>query len=210
MKKLKKENKSRIILIGSFLIIIVCTSIVFFKIFNQYKIDQSDKEKLIDFFENEEQIIIDSEAVSEEEKIVEEIKPVSNDQYIAVLEIKKIDLIRGIYAKDSKLNNVNKNIELNKDSNMPDEENGNVIIAGHSGNSKVSFFSKLFKLSISNEAIIYYQGKSYIYKLVNSYEIEKNGRANIVRNGNKNTLTLITCKGKNKQVLFIFELVSIE
>ena len=50
-------------------------------------------------------------------------------------------------------------------------------------------------------------GRTYNYKLVNTYEIEKTGTAHIKRNGEKNTLTLITCKhNTNKQLVFIFEL----
>ena len=45
---------------------------------------------------------------------------------------------------------------------------------------------------------------------VNSYEIEKNGYAHIVRNAEKSTLTLITCKhNTNKQIVVIWELVEV-
>ena len=53
--------------------------------------------------------------------------------------------------------------------------------------------------------------KEYIYKMVNSYEIEKNGYAHILRNAEKTTLTLITCKhNTNKQLIVICELVEIK
>ena len=56
-----------------------------------------------------------------------------------------------------------------------------------------------------------YNGKEYIYKMVNSYEIEKNGYAHILRNAEKTTLTLITCKhNTNKQLIVICELVEIK
>ena len=45
---------------------------------------------------------------------------------------------------------------------------------------------------------------------MNIYEIEKTGKANIVRNGNKTTLTLITCKGnEDKQLVVISELIRV-
>ena len=47
--------------------------------------------------------------------------------------------------------------------------------------------------------------------MVNSYEIEKNGYAHILRNAEKTTLTLITCKhNTNKQLIVICELVEIK
>ncbi len=125
---------------------------------------------------------------------------------MAVLEIPKIKLKRGIYAKNSKLNNVNKNVYLIKESDMPDREKGNFILAGHSGTAYFSYFKNLPKLSIGDKAYIYYDGARFEYKLVNNYEIEKNGKANIIRNGEKTVMTLITCKhGTEKQLVYIFE-----
>ena len=52
------------------------------------------------------------------------------------------------------------------------------------------------------------KGKDYVYRMVNSYEIEKNGYAHILRNAEKTTLTLITCKhNTNKQLIVICELI---
>ena len=42
----------------------------------------------------------------------------------------------------------------------------------------------------------------------NIYDVEKTGTANIVRNAEKNTLTLITCRhNTNKQIVIICELI---
>ena len=72
---------------------------------------------------------------------------------------------------------------------------------------KKTYFRNLNKLSYGDIATVYYNGRTYNYKLVNTYEIEKTGTAHIKRNGEKNTLTLITCKhNTNKQLVFIFEL----
>ena len=91
---------------------------------------------------------------------------------------------------------------------MPDKEKGNVILAGHSGNSSVSYFRKLNKLENNDEVIISYNGKDYVSRMVNSYEIEKNGYAHILRNAEKTTLTLITCKhNTNKQLIVMCELL---
>ena len=213
MKKLKKEktNKSRLIKIGSFLLIILCSLMIANEMQKEHKIQEVNEDLLIEFFE-EQETIETKEEVSEE-PVIEEKKEVqvNQEKYLGVLEIKKINLKRGFYKKESKNNNENKNIKLLKESDMPDKENGNVIIAGHSGNSYVSFFRKLPNLVEGDDAIIHYEGKSYIYSLIKKYEIEKTGTAHIVRNGKNSTLTLITCKhNTNKQLVFIFELKNIE
>ena len=220
MKKLRKEkinkknNKSQLIEISSFLIIVTSILVIGTTLFIDYRKDKNDNQKLNDFFEIQEDINIhDEENIVEQEPVVEkqEEKYVSYENYIAVLEINKIGIQRGIYAKDSKQNNVNRNVKLLNESDMPDKEKGNVIIAGHSGNSYVSFFKNLPKLKQGDEASIYYQGKKYVYHLMNVYEIPKIGKAHIKRNSEKNTLTLITCKhNTNMQYVFIFELENIE
>ena len=56
--------------------------------------------------------------------------------------------------------------------------------------------------------LLYTSGSEYKYKVVNQYDIEKTGTANIVRNAEKSTLTLITCRhNTNKQIIYICELV---
>ena len=139
-------------------------------------------------------------------KTVKSVKKIE-ENYIGILSIEKIGFQRGFYKIDSKLNNVNKNIEVLKSSNMPDVYHGNLIIAGHSGTSKTAYFKNLNKLEIGDIAKVNYQAKTYNYELVKIYEIAKTSNASIIRNQNKNTLTLITCKRKsNQQLIFIFEL----
>ena len=163
--------------------------------------------KIEEFFDDpieEEKEIVES--TIEEKKDEVKPKPVNNEKYLAVLEITKIKFKRGIYAKNSKLNNVNKNVYLIKESDMPDKEKGNFILAGHSGTAYFSYFKNLTKLSIGDSAYVYYGGRRYEYKLVNNYEIDKNGKASIIRNGEKTVMTLITCKhGTEKQLVYIFE-----
>lgn len=213
MKKLKKEkikiNKSQLIEIGSFLIILLCAGAMFYQIYSNNKKDQLNDNLIQEYFEEE---IQNNEVIEETEQVVEE-QPVhvNYENYIGVLEIKKINLKRGFYSKTSRNNNVNRNIQVLNESDMPNIENGNVIIAGHSGSSYVSFFRNLNKLDLYDEAIIYFEGKQYNYQLKNKYEIDKTGQAVIKRNKEKNVLTLITCKhNTNKQIVFIFELNEIK
>ena len=63
-------------------------------------------------------------------------KPKVKYDYIAVLKIPKINLERGLVDRNSYSNNVNYNIQILSNSSMPDEKNGNVILAAHSGNGR--------------------------------------------------------------------------
>lgn len=131
----------------------------------------------------------------------------NKEEYLGILEIKKIKLRKGFYKLNSNLNNVNKNITIVSSSDMPNVNKGNLILASHSGNSSVSYFRYLDKLDMEDIASIYYLGKKYDYKLINYYDVDKNGSVQIIKNNDINTLTLITCKkNTDKQTVFIFEL----
>ena len=90
---------------------------------------------------------------------------------------------------------------------MPDKKNSNLIIAGHSGSARISFFRNLNKLTLNDEIFVDYKNDTYKYKVVDIYEIEKTGTAEIIKNKNATTITLITCKhNTNKQIIVIAEL----
>ena len=217
-RKTKNNNqrKGQLLIVGSFLIIIGI-GILGGKIVNNYLDKKQEQDLINDFYEQQEEYVVDvpvmeeeliEEEVVEQEEKKETTTPTIN--YIAVIKIPKIGLEKGLAGKGSYWNNVNRNIEILSESDMPDVENGNVILAGHSGNSGVSYFRKLNKLENDDTVSIVYNGKEYKYKMVNSYEIEKNGYAHIVRNAEKSTLTLITCKhNTNKQIVVICELVEV-
>ena len=217
-RKIKNNNqrKGQLLIVGSFLIIIGI-GILSGKGASNYLDKKQEQDLIKDFYEQQEEYVVDvpvmeeelvKEEVAEQEEKKEATTPTIN--YIAVIKIPKIGLEKGLASKGSYWNNVNRNIEILSESDMPDVENGNVILAGHSGNSGVSYFRKLNKLQNDDTVSIVYNGKEYKYKMVNSYEIEKNGYAHIVRNAEKSTLTLITCKhNTNKQIVVICELVEV-
>ena len=217
-RKTKNNNqrKGQLLIVGSFLIIIGI-GILGGKIVNNYLDKKQEQDLINNFYEQQEEYVVDVPVMEEElveEEVVEqeEKKETTNPtiNYIAVIKIPKIGLEKGLASKGSYWNNVNRNIEILSESDMPDVKNGNVILAGHSGNSGVSYFRKLNKLQNDDTVSIVYNGKEYKYKMVNSYEIEKNGYAHIVRNAEKSTLTLITCKhNTNKQIVVICELVEV-
>lgn len=155
--------------------------------------------------ENTTQITDSEEEVSEENTNDNEI----SFTYYGILEIPKINLKRGFFNIDSKYNNVDYNITVINGSTFPDEENNNLILAAHSGDCPVCYFDKLYKLSKNDKAYIYYKNIKYEYKIVDTYEVEKDGTVAIYRDYNKNTLTLITCtrNSNTKQTVYILELI---
>lgn len=156
------------------------------------------------------QYIEDSSIIFTDKQNVQDKKTITN-KYVAVLEIPEINLKRGLVALGDKRNNADYNIQTIEHSKMPDQKNGNLILAAHSGSSSVSYFKNLNKLKINDELIVYYNGVKYTYVLSNYYDIDKTGYADIVRDNNQNTLTLVTCKrGTNKQTIFISYLKSVD
>lgn len=133
-------------------------------------------------------------------------------EYIGYLQISKINLKQGLVSKKSYYNNVNRNIQILQASDYPDKENGNVILAAHSGTSAISYFKNLYKLSIGDEAKIFYKDYVYNYKIVDIYNVPKVGSINISRDTSKTCLTLITCtkNSKTEQTVYILELTSKE
>ncbi len=135
----------------------------------------------------------------------------SNSRYLGYLTISKIGLKAGIPWKDSSMNNVDKGIYTLPVSNYPDVENGNLVLAAHSGNASISYFKNLWKLAVGDTANVSYNGKTYSYKIVNIYYVEKTGTVQITRNTKKTSLTLITCTKDSDtlQTVYILELYAI-
>lgn len=208
-KNKKSKRKSWLIVIGSLIILLGIFDVSLMFIKPAVKKEQEEN-ALKDFYIKEEQKVdkIDK-TTSEEVKEVSKLK-VKYD-YIAVLKIPKIKLEKGLVAKDSKYNNINYGVEILKESDSPDVINGNVILAAHSGTANISFFRNLDKINVGDEAIIYYQGKSYNYRFVKIYDIDKTGKAKIKRDNNTSTLTLVTCRhNTNKQIVLIAELQNLQ
>ena len=192
-EQLIKLVASFIFLIGSFMYI--------GRIAYNYYVELRDYNKAQEFLKigkeeiEEIKVDIDEEEIKEQPK--QEEKKTSNYNYIGVLEIPKINIKRGFLNIKDKGNNV---------------KNGNLIIAAHSGNSYISYFKNLYKLSNEDVAYVYFNNIKYTYKVVGKYDAEKSGKVTIHRDNKKNTLTLITCSqtDKTKQIVYILELESEE
>lgn len=204
----KEKNKSWLVIAGFFILLLGISTITYYFISNK-QLDNLEDDALKTFYIEEEKINNEVEQPKEPEK--EEVKEHKKIEYIAVLKIPKINLERGLVDPNSYLNNVDYNIQILKNSAMPDQRFGNVMLAAHSGNARISYFRNLDKLDINDNVSISYKGNIYSYKVVNIYDIEKNGKAQIIRNKNVSTLTLVTCRhNTNKQMIVICELVSVE
>lgn len=197
-----KERKINKIIILGIIILLIGVSLISYDYFSNKNIEIEEQEAIEEFYTIQEEL--KEENTSEEPQKVEEVKKQNKTNYIAILKIPKIDLERGLVDPNSYLNDVKYNIEIVEGSSMPNKKNSNLIIASHSGTARISYFRNLNKLAINDTVLLIYQNKTYKYKVVNKYEIEKTGTAKIIRDSDKTTITLITCKYKtNKQIVVI-------
>jgi len=204
----QKRRSNLLILLGIILINFVCGYYLYKYI--SYKEEVNYEINLInDYIENDEP---KEEVITEEIKEDKTEKKKDNKNYFMVIEIPKISLKKGLCKIGESCNKVSKNIEILKESDMPDKDKGNLILASHNGNSSVSFFDKLNRLKVNDTIYIFYNKIKYEYKLNNQYEIDKVGTAVIHRDGDKNTLILITCKkhSRTKQIVYVAYLVRSE
>lgn len=130
--------------------------------------------------------------------------------YIGVIQIPKIKLERVFYDFSNDKNNVDKNIQIINDSDMPDVINGVLVMAAHSGTNNNAYFANLDKLEINDKINIYYNNLKYQYEIIDYYKIEKNGKLEI-KNNNESLLVLTTCDeiDNTKQIVYISKLISV-
>lgn len=218
LKRVKLQN-STLIIIG---IVIIITGFIlgFYEYFQERK-NKTFSEMNILLYENE----IPENKSEIETNVEEQIENIEKEEsntevsfnkkedtsfnYIGFLEIPKINVKRGFLDIESKYNNVDDNVTIIRGSTMPDTQNNNLILAAHSGNCSYCYFDKLYKLGNGDKAYISYNGNKYEYKIVNIYEVEKDGTVAIYRDYSKNVLTLITCtrNSDTKQTVYILELI---
>ncbi len=128
------------------------------------------------------------------------IDSISSDKYRykAILEIPSIGLKRGILDINNKYNFAKYNIELVK------EDNDMIVLASHNGNNYNSYFGKLKNISLGDEINYYYNGKIYKYIYTDSYEIRKDGYADIYRKKSEKSIILVTCKDNSDDAQIVF------
>lgn len=210
MQKIKRTNsKKSLYFIGS-LLIITSLSIIFIHQYNKTVNIQVENKAIEEFYKQETKVEFESTKVENNSTQTETKKEESNlYEYIAILRIPKINLKRGLVDKNSKYNDIKYNIMIHKLSDSPSEEGGNLILLAHSGNSNISFFKNLYKMKLDDIIYLDYNNNTYKYKLINIYDIKKNGKAPIRKNTTKSSITLITCRNNtNKQIVLIGELIA--
>ncbi|MGN1000630.1 MAG: sortase, partial [Bacilli bacterium] len=145
--------------------------------------------------------------VDDDDDVVVDNGGTTNSQkssYIGTLEIPKINLKKGFVDPSSKYNDIEYNVTILEGSEFPDVENGNFILAAHSGTGSKAYFKNLYKLSNGDQVKVSYKGETYTYKIVKIYTQKKQGYLTIYRNSKKTTLTLITCTKDNKQLQTVY------
>ena len=191
-------------------LIIIITSIGLLSIINNYNSIESEEE-LINEYIDETTTLISSTTTSKNtsKKTTTTHK---KSEYSMILEIPKINIKKGIYDKNNRLNNVDKNITLINSSSYPDEDKGSVILASHNGNTKVSYFKRLEELSIDDISYIYYKGIKYTYKIYKYEIVDKVGSINVSKDKNSSNLVLISCKNgtDDKQIVYVARLINKE
>jgi len=120
-----------------------------------------------------------------------------NSPLIGVLEIPKINLKKGLYSFDSKDNQVNKNIEVLKESNLPYD----IILAAHSGSGRTSYFKDIFKLEKNDVIYFYYENKKYTFGVVRTYKVLKTNYLSL--NNSNNRLVLTTCDEEDDNMQYV-------
>ncbi len=210
------KKRSQYIQIGFFLLVIAFV-IGTLDYWDTKKIHVWDTLNTKVFFEQnpeeaEELVELTSEQTPEVVDKTDNSEETTNNYYVGMLEIPKINLKQGFAAFGSPYNNIDKNVTILPTSVYPDVELGNFILAGHSGQGSLAFFNELYRLKNGDKAIVYYKNVKYTYEIVNIYEQEKTGVISVYRDYKKNTLTLVTCTNnkKDKQTVYIANLVSKE
>lgn len=201
-----RHRKSNKLFIISVINLVIGITLFTYNSVYDYYLNMLDKNKVDNYISNS-KIKVNIVSIDNENTINNE----EANNYLGIISIPKINLEQGFYGIDNPMNNVDKNIELISNSNMPDVENGTLILAAHSGNDRVSYFNKLYKLNIDDEIEIIYNKSKYLYKLIDIYEVEKTGSITLHNINNITSLVLVTCSNfnDNLQVVYISRLVNV-
>ncbi|MCI8778295.1 MAG: sortase [Bacilli bacterium] len=171
---IQKRKKFRLI---GLILILIGSIYLSYKFFIYVKIKKLNEENIITYFKQYNNLGNQLEVKSE---------------YLMVLEIPKLNLKQGIYNKNDIRNTIEQNVSILNESIKIDNQNSLLILAAHSGNSIYSYFRNLSKLSLNDMLIIYYEGKRYIYKINNIYQMKKTIDLKLLDIKN-NKIVLVTC-----------------
>lgn len=204
-RKIKNRKLSRVFIIGSLFILLGIT-LISLKIYSNDYLDKQEDKAIQEFLDYKPDTTV---KVDNSTTTIKEEKETVTYNYIAVLEIPKINLKRGLFPINDKNNNVDKNVEILKNSDMPNVTNGTLALAGHSGNSRIAYFRRLYKLKENDQVFIYYQNEKYIYQVSKIERQDKDGTISFTKTKDTTELILTTCdqQNKGKQIVVVAKLV---
>lgn len=127
-----------------------------------------------------------------------------DDNLLATLSIKKINLKENIYPLTYKRNNVEEHVSILNGSNLNDDSL--IILAAHSGYGKIAYFNRLDELKVDDRIELTINNKVLVYRLKKSEKQEKTGKIEIIKE-NTQQLILTTCSkdDKSKQLVIYCE-----
>ena len=204
-RKIKNRKLSRVFIIGSLFILLGIT-LISLKIYSNYYLDKQEDKAIQEFLDYKPDTTV---KVDNSTTTIKEEKETVTYNYIAVLDIPKINLKRGLFPINDKNNNVDKNVEILQNSDMPNVTNGTLALAGHSCNSRIDYFHKLYKLKENDQVYIYYQNEKYIYQVSKIERQDKDGTISFTKTKDTTELILTTCdqQNKGKQIVVVAKLV---
>ena len=204
-RKIKNRKLSRVFIIGSLFILLGIT-LISLKVFSNYYLDKQEDKAIQEYLDYKPDTTV---KVDNSTTTIKEEKETVTYNYIAVLDIPKINLKRGLFPINDKNNNVDKNVEILQNSDMPNITNGTLALAGHSGNSRIAYFHKLYKLKENDQVYIYYQNIKYIYQVSKIERQDKDGTISFTKTKDTTELILTTCdqQNKGKQIVVVAKLV---
>lgn len=164
------HKEKRVVLLSMIIILLGITYLII--TIYKYHTDYQETQKSIEAYINN-----NIETVTEEKY-----------QYKSVLEIPAINLKRGILDINNEYNNAKYNIELIKENDTI------IVVAAHNGNYRNSYFGNLHNIELGDEIKYYKDGTLSTYIYSESYDIKKNGYADIYRKEDIKSIILITCK----------------
>ena len=110
----------------------------------------------------------------------------------AELSIPKLELKENIYLKDSKYNDLNHGLYLLPESDYLFDEDSQMIVLSHSGNSSISHFKDLDQVMIHDKIVVTTTNVTYFFKVMDIYAEKKDGKI-AIKKPREMSLVLVTC-----------------
>ena len=191
-------NSEYIILAVVILILFFGTTFLAVNLYSNYSTNKTNEEQKISFMQNLKELkndVLDDN--SETEYNLHDFL----DVYNAVIKIDNINLFQGVVKSDKTASTIDDNVSYLRISDLPSAENGNFILAAHSGNDEVSYFKNLKRLKSNDEIKIYYNDNIYIYVVNKNFITNKNDLSVFDRIDKQTTITLITYDHNDNRII---------